>query len=177
MKKSTITLRPFGNEHKESTLVWFNDPDLARFMGRTRAITETEHNAWFERLKEREDVRYYAIETVSGGQHIGNVWLWDIDRQHRKAEVSILIGDKDTHNAGVGSEALDLCCQLAFEKHDLHKVYAHVLAFNPRAKRAFEKAGFQLEGTLREDRWLDGSFIDVYRLGRLETDSFDRPGE
>ena len=43
----------------------------------------------------------------------------------------------------------------AFEQLGLHRVYAYVLAFNPPARRAFEKAGFALEGTLRDDRRVD----------------------
>jgi RimJ/RimL family protein N-acetyltransferase len=39
--------------------------------------------------------------------------------------------------------------------------------FNPRARQAFEKAGFALEGTLRDDRWIGDGFSDVFVLGRL----------
>jgi RimJ/RimL family protein N-acetyltransferase len=59
-------------------------------------------------------------------------------------------------------------CAYAFERLNLHRVYAYVLAINPRARRAFEKAGFALEGTLREDRWAGDAYTDVYLLGRLK---------
>lgn len=67
----------------------------------------------------------------------------------------------------MGTEAISLLCAYAFERLNLHKVYAHVLAINPRARRAFEKAGFALEGTFREDRWTGEGYTDVYFLGRL----------
>jgi RimJ/RimL family protein N-acetyltransferase len=42
-----------------------------------------------------------------------------------------------------------------------------VLGINPRALRAFEKAGFAVEGVLKEDRWDGDRYCDVYLLGRL----------
>jgi RimJ/RimL family protein N-acetyltransferase len=42
-----------------------------------------------------------------------------------------------------------------------------VFSINPRAKRTFEKAGFNLEGVLRDDRRIGDEWVDVYVLGRL----------
>jgi RimJ/RimL family protein N-acetyltransferase len=67
----------------------------------------------------------------------------------------------------LGAEALKLIVDYSFKFLNLHKVYAFVLEDNKRARRAFEKAGFVLEGTLRADRWSQGRFVDVYLLGCL----------
>ena len=48
-------------------------------------------------------------------------------------------------------------------------LYAQVLSTNPRSRRAFEKAGFELEGTFREDRWVGDRYVDTWWLGRLIT--------
>jgi len=73
----------------------------------------------------------------------------------------------DSTGKGAGTEAISRLCDYAFERLNLHKVYAYVLAINPRARRSFEKAGFVVEGTLREDRWTGESFTDVYLLAKL----------
>jgi RimJ/RimL family protein N-acetyltransferase len=52
----------------------------------------------------------------------------------------------------------------------LHRLYAYVFARNPRAKRAFEKAGFTVEGLLRQERRFGTEFIDVYLLARLASE-------
>jgi RimJ/RimL family protein N-acetyltransferase len=67
----------------------------------------------------------------------------------------------------VGTRAIDLISRYAFEQLRLHRVYAYVLALNPRARRAFEKAGFELEGTLRDDRSVGDGYVDSYLLSRL----------
>jgi RimJ/RimL family protein N-acetyltransferase len=69
----------------------------------------------------------------------------------------------------MGAEAIDELCHYAFERLGLHRVYAYVLSTNPAARRAFERAGFVLEGTLRDDRRAEGRFIDTYLLARVST--------
>lgn len=162
---STVRLCPLAHRHLDKTREWANDPELMRLLNRAHTISRDEHEHWFEGLQQREDCCYFAIETADGA-HLGNVWLWAIDPRHRHAELRILM-DLDHAGKGVGSEAINSLCDYAFERLDLHKVYAYVLAINPRARRAFEKAGFVLEGTLREDRWTGAEFTDVHLLGKI----------
>ena len=45
------------------------------------------------------------------------------------------------------------------------KVSLRVLAHNEPAKRLYESCGFVLEGTLREEFFLDGRYVDDLLLG------------
>jgi RimJ/RimL family protein N-acetyltransferase len=158
-----VRLTPFERRHLAATFKWFNDPELARLMDRRGQITPEEHERWFAGLAQRRDTMYWAIE--DDDRHVGNVWLADIDAQQRKAEVRVLVGERAA--AGCGSRAIDLASRQAFDSLGLHRVYAYVLAFNQRARRAFENAGFVLEGTLRHDRNTPAGFVDSYLLARL----------
>jgi len=160
----SVLLRPLERRHLEKTLEWANDPELMRLLNRAHTISREEHEQWFAGVQKRGDCCYFAIET--DGNHTGNVWLWDIDGRHRRAELRIVM-DLDSTGKGAGTEAIRQLCDYAFERLNLHKVYGYVLAINPRARRSFEKAGFVLEGTLREDRWTGSEFTDVYLLGKL----------
>lgn len=162
-----ISLRPLEGRHLEQTRAWANDPELSQLLGRARPVSDAEHEQWFATLHQRTDCLYFAIETNSDVRHIGNIWLWDLDWRHRRAELRVVIGAMDQLSRGMGTEAISLLCAYAFARLNLHKIYAYVLATNPRARRAFEKAGFILEGTLREDRWTGEGYSDVYFLGRL----------
>jgi len=164
MSDQTVWLRPLDRRHLDQTLEWANDPELMRLLNRAQTVSRDEHEQWFAEIQKRQDCCYFAIESVEG-KHLGNVWLWDIDQRHRRAELRIVMA-LDHAGKGVGSEAISRLCDYAFQRLNLHKVYAYVLALNPRARRSFEKAGFVLEGTLREDRWTGESFVDVYLLAR-----------
>ena len=164
MSDQTVWLWPLDRRHLDKTLEWANDPELMRLLNRAQTVSRDEHEQWFAGIQKRQDCCYFAIESVEG-KHLGNVWLWDIDQRHRRAELRIVMA-LDHAGKGVGSEAISRLCDYAFQRLNLHKVYAYVLALNPRARRSFEKAGFVLEGTLREDRWTGESFVDVYLLAR-----------
>ncbi len=81
------------------------------------------------------------------------------------------MGDVTARDRGLGSEAVNLLATWGFEALGLHRVYAYVLAINPRAQRAFEKAGFRTEGLLRGDRWSGDMPVDVYLVARLASDT------
>lgn len=162
-----IELVPLARLHLEKTMRWANDPELMRLLGRTRPVTADEHQRWFDALASDADRLYLAILDVATGDHVGNVWLWSIDDRDRKAEIRIMIGESDHLGRGVGTEAIDLLCRHAFNELALRRIYAYVLEFNDRARRAFEKAGFAVEGHLRADRLLEGRPVDTYLLARL----------
>lgn len=164
-----IALVPLDRSHMARTRAWANDPEIARVMDRARPVSEPEHEAWFESILERTDCVYFAVERNAEPRHVGNVWLWAVDGRHRKAELRIVIGDPAARGLGIGRAAIDRLCRYGFERLNLHRVYAFVLAINPGARRAFEQAGFAVEGTLRQDRWAGDHFTDVYVLGRLNT--------
>ena len=160
-----VRLCPLGRSHIANTFEWVNNYELGRTMDRARPVSEFEHEEWFKRLATRQDCMYWAIENREGREHIGNVWLWDIDSRHRRAEVRIVLGR--SRGKGMGSEATRLVTEHAFERLILHKLYAYVLSINPRRVRAFEQARFVVEGVLRFDRWADELYVDVHLLGRV----------
>lgn len=164
-----IRLESLTRHHLAATLRWVNDPELMRLLNRAAPVAADEHERWFSALEARRDCRYFAV--MSGDAHVGNVWLWDIDTRHQRAEVRILIGERTAIGQGVGSRALERLASIAFGEMAINRLYAFVLEINPRARRAFEKAGFRHEGRLREDRSSDGRFVDVDLLSRLRGDT------
>lgn len=158
-----LKLSAFDERHLENVRSWINDSAVAELLDRVLPVSDFEHQKWYSDIIQRQDCVFFAIET-SDGTHIGNVWLWNIDWRHRKAELRILVGPSNQQNRGLGVQAIGLACKFAFNKLNLNRVYAFVLSNNPRAKRAFEKAGFVQEGVLRDDRWSNGKYIDTFLL-------------
>jgi RimJ/RimL family protein N-acetyltransferase len=166
MQGTHVCLSPFDQRHMDATRGWANDPILMRLLDRAWLVSETEHEAWFKNLGAHRDRAYFAVETCDTREHIGNVWLWDIDWRHRRAEIRVVLGPQSMHGRGFGTEGIDLLSRFAFERLNLHKLVAYVLSINPRARRAFEKASFELEGVLKADRWVEDAYVDVHVMGR-----------
>ena len=164
-----VRLVPLDRSHLARTREWANDPLLMRLMDRQHPVSAAEHDAWFTSVVHGDHCAYFAIETVADHLHVGNAWLWDIDRRHRKAELRIVIGHEAARGQGMGAEAIDRLCRHAFDRLGLHRIYAYVLSINPAARCAFERAGFALEGTLRDDRWAAEGSVDAYLLARVHS--------
>ncbi len=166
-----ITLRPFEKRDIETYRQWVNDPEIAALVDRILPVSELEHERWYGSIQQNQNAVVFAIDENSNSKYIGNVWLWDVEYRHRKAEVRILIGDSEGRGKGYGSEALEMISWFAFNKMNLHKLYAYVLSSNVRAKRAFERAGFSEEGLLRQDRFVNGRYEDVFLMGKIDNEN------
>jgi RimJ/RimL family protein N-acetyltransferase len=165
-----VTLRAFEREDAEAYRGWMNDAAVAALIDRARPVTRIEHDAWYEALVTSSAHAAFAVTEKKGGVLIGLVWLYDIHWRHRRAEVRVVIGDSKAWGSGSGTDALRTLAQVAFGPMNLEKLWADVLATNPRAVGAFEKAGFTREGLLRGDRAAQGGRVDVVRVGRLRSD-------
>jgi len=68
---------------------------------------------------------------------------------------------------GYGSDALKTLIKYLFENFNINKIWIEARVNNPRAIRAYEKAGFKKEGVLREEDYFEGKFVDCIRFGIL----------
>ena len=71
-------------------------------------------------------------------------------------------------NRGYMTEAIRLICHFCFKHLDAIRTYATVFVGNVGSRRALEKNGFSLDGTLRQhlskrDEWLDAWFLTLLR--------------
>jgi RimJ/RimL family protein N-acetyltransferase len=160
-----VRLRAFEREDAERYRSFVNDAEIARLVDRAKPVTALEHTRWYESLVASENVAAFAVEARRGGRFLGLVWLYDINWRHRRAEVRILIGERRAWGGGFGTDALRTLVEVGFGPFNLEKLWADVLATNPRAVGAFEAAGFVREGLLKGDRVENGARVDVVRLG------------
>ena len=96
--------------------------------------------------------------------------MHQISWKDRHAEIGILIGDEKSRGKGYATEAIRLVADHAFNKLNLRKLYTGMVKGNEASKRAFEKVGFRIEGTLREHFYLNGKYLDCYRMGLLRSE-------
>ena len=168
LQGTKITLGPLERRHLNVWRTWVNDPEIAMLLDRVLPVSEPEHERFFERhVCDNAAAVWFSVRTAADERHVGNAWLWNVDQRHRRAEVRILIGERDAWSTGVGTEAIALLAEFAFARMGLHKLYAYVTTRNARARRSFEKGGFVEEALLREETFWNGAYSDVWRLMRL----------
>ena len=103
---------------------------------------------------------FLAIVDRKTGAHIGNIKLGPIHPIHRYASLGILIGEKQFWGRNYGLEVVELMVDYGFKQLNLHKITLGVYDDHTASLRLFEKAGFSIEGRLREQLFRDGEYHD-----------------
>ena len=98
------------------------------------------------------------------------MYLLGISWVHRSAEFAIMIGRKDYRHRGLGTRATRAMLDHAFSDLQLHRVWLHVNHDNERARRMYERIGFQHEGTLRSSAFKNGHYLDVDVMAILDSE-------
>ena len=74
---------------------------------------------------------------------IGQINYNDINREDNSVELDIIIADDRDKNKGYGTDALQTLSRYLFQEMSIQKCWIEVIVKNPRAIRAYEKAGFR----------------------------------
>lgn len=150
---------------------WVNDPEVTRGLALYLPMSMRDEETWFERERNpNEKPLAIEIRRGKGWKLIGNCGVFGVDFVNRYGELGILIGDKTEWNKGYGSEAMTLLLRHSFETLNLNRAFLRVYTDNIRAVRSYEKAGFVLEGRLREGVYKFGKYEDVLIMSVLRSE-------
>jgi len=165
-----IRLRHAERDDLPRFVAWLNDPEVRQGLALFLPLSQPEEEQWFEKTLQRPaEERPFTIEARQehSWQPIGSCGFEILDWRNRSAEVGILIGEKSYWNQGYGTETMQLLLEHAFSTLNLNRVYLRVFEDNPRAIRAYEKAGFVHEGRMRQAEFHLGRYCDVLLMSVL----------
>ncbi len=172
-----IRFRAIDRNDLPTFLDWINDPEVRKGIGIYLPFSMADEEDWFEGMRKHPaDEHNLAIEVHEpageGGKEswkmIGSCGFFNLDGRIRSSEFGIMIGDKSYWNKGFGTEAVRLLVQHGFNTLNLNRIYLRVLENNPRAIRAYEKAGFKHEGRQRQAEFKDGKYVDLLVMSTLK---------
>jgi [ribosomal protein S5]-alanine N-acetyltransferase len=147
---------------------WMNTPEVTRYLeSRFRPNSIEALREYVSALSRDPDNFFLAIVLKDGDRHVGNVKLGPVNWIHRHADLGILIGEKDFWGKGYATEAIRLASDYAFRVLNLHRLGAGCYERNQGSVRAFEKAGFEIEGVRRQHFFCDGEYTGHTLLGLL----------
>jgi RimJ/RimL family protein N-acetyltransferase len=154
---------------------WFQNLEHVTYIyGATgRPMTLDAETKWFEEAVTPSDsVVTFGILELETKRLIGTCSLMDINPVNGLATLGIGIGETEFWGKGYGTEAVKLLVEYGMFFLNLHNIKLEVFGFNPRAIRAYEKAGFSLVGRRRAARLLGGERYDdiIMDITRDEVD-------
>lgn len=113
----------------------------------------------------------FSVADAKTGALFGHLTLFGANLPARAATFAILIGPEFV-GRGIGTRATRLALSYGFRELGLNRIELHVWAFNTRAIRAYEKAGFVTEGRRRQAVFHDGRFHDELIMSVLADEFF-----
>jgi RimJ/RimL family protein N-acetyltransferase len=164
-----VYLRPPERSDLPAFVRWLNDAETNRFLAMRAPLSLPLEERWFEQVLERHGKEdwFFVICLLADGRAIGNIGLHQVQAGDGHATLGIAIGEKGEWSRGFGTDALNALLDFAFGELRLERVQLDVYAGNERAVRAYEKAGFRMEGTLRRAHFKHGEALDVHRMAIL----------
>ncbi len=154
-----LRLVQLGPSYFDSVWDDLQDPEGQKLTGTTTAFAPEQVRAHLDSLAGRDDRADFAVLRKDDDAYLGEAVLNELDIDNESMNFRIAL-NRRAWNQGYGTEATRAVVDFGFDQVGLHRISLSVFAFNPRAKRAYEKAGFIEEGRLRESLLWDGERHD-----------------
>lgn len=107
------------------------------------------------------------------GERVGLVELVEINHIHRRAEFQVIVAPQH-QGKGYATLATQLAVEYAFTVLNLHKLFLVVDCDNQPAIAVYRKLGFQEEGRLKHEFFVDGDYKDAIRMAIFQPEFLAR---
>jgi [ribosomal protein S5]-alanine N-acetyltransferase len=170
---SRLILREFRSDDWPAVLAYQKDPRYLRYYawtGRTAAEVQRFVQMFIDQQYEEPRTRYQmALCLRESGDLIGNCGIRRSAAWSHDAEIGYELAP-DQWGKGYATEAVGEILRFGFEDLGLHRIAAWTVAGNAASARVLEKAGFSLEGRLRDRESFKGQYWDVLMFGILSAE-------
>lgn len=169
LSDSVVTLRAVEPSDVDLFYRWENDtelwdsaPTIAPF---SRQLLKRYAESYVADIYVDKQLRL-MIDSRATGETVGTVDITDFDPVNRRASLGILVDGRFTRR-GFGRAAVELVCEYAFSRLDMHQLWATVAVDNTASMAMFSACGFRHFGRLRSWIRRPGGYCDAYIMQRL----------
>lgn len=139
--------------------------------------TEQDAKDYISAMLSADENETFAFAVTVDNRAIGSIGVFRQENIHRQtAELGYYIAE-DYWGKGIMTEAVRQVCEYVFDKSDIIRIYAEPFAYNTASCRVLEKAGFQYEGTLRQNAVKSGKVLDMRMYSLLKEGEADAETE
>jgi RimJ/RimL family protein N-acetyltransferase len=138
-----VTLRPVSVDDAEAMWEMVNNPEGNDLTATTASFTFGQIREWCATRGDQDERLDLAIVENASGLYAGEAVLNEYEADSESANFRIALRGPAWYGRGLGSEATRLIVDHGLGVIRLNTITLSVLACNPRALRAYEKAGFR----------------------------------
>ncbi len=172
-----VNLRALELEDLDIIMKHWNNLELRQYLNSQTPMSRHAERKWLEQAVTldpwRDGGMTLATEDGKTGEFLGTVSLFDISKQHKRAEFGIAIHNPDNLGKGFGTDSTRVMLWVAFHILGLNSIYLITMGGNERAQKAYEKAGFKRAGIFRQGAFVKGAFHDFVIMDILKEEFFE----
>ena len=130
--------------------------------------TEQDARDYIAAMLASDEDSTFAYAITQNDRAIGSIGAFRQENIHRQtAELGYYLAE-EYWGRGIMTEAIRQLCGIIFDTTDILRIYAEPFAYNTGSRRALEKAGFVLEGIMKNNAVKNGKVLDMalYSLTR-----------
>lgn len=161
MSQNTIRLRPLEREDLYFVHQLDNNASIMRYWFEEPYEAFVELRDLYDKHIHDQSERRFIID--HDGTNVGLVELVEIDHVHRRAEFQIII-DPNHQGHGYATLAAKLAMDYGFSVLNLYKLYLIVDQENEKAIHIYSKLGFEIEGVLKHEFFINGAYRNAIRM-------------
>ncbi len=169
LKGVKVRLVPPKKEYIDRFQKWMNDLEITQHLTVFRPITKEMQKDWYDSMIKSENNILFSIVVSDDDNNeklIGNCDI-DVDWKNRVGSCGIVIGEKEYHGKGYGTEAMKLLVEYGFTTLNLNRIDLEAHSFNSRALQSYMKVGFKKEVIRRHAVYINGVYHDSIVLSIL----------
>lgn len=135
---------------------------------RINTLAQVQH--WLAATLADERSHSLGVYLVETDELIGYAGISGISRHNRSGEYFILLGEKSHWGRGIGTLVTQQVARVGFQELGLNRITLTVSEPNQGGVKAYLRAGFKLEGRLRQACFRENAFHDKLAMALLYTE-------
>ncbi|MDD3733246.1 MAG: GNAT family protein [candidate division Zixibacteria bacterium] len=170
LESERLFLTPITIDDIDENYLWDHDRDMQFLDGWTHRPQYYENfKEDFSGIFKSKKSMFLCIILKEDGTYIGNIVLFNIADYERICEWGIKL-DKKYHRQGYATEASLLLIRYVFEDLGYVRLHSGTHSKNEASIKLQEKLGFVKEGVFRQQRLVNGEYLDSLQYGMLKED-------
>lgn len=162
-----IKLLKLNNKNvSKNYLKWLKDYQVIRYT--QQKFTKPDYKklmSFLQKKKEKKNELFLGI--FFNQEHIGNVRLGPIDKNHNTAYIGYMLGERKYWGKGIATKVVNMICEIGFQKYKLKKINAACMSLNKASKKILLNNNFQLEGSFKSQHAYKKKRYTEYYFGLL----------